>query len=208
MFDTRAKREVEIKLRLKSAEQGRRLLRRAGFRVVRRRVHEDNTVLDTPKGSLRKQGLLLRLRKAGRSATLTLKGPAAGGKYKSRHELETVLSDVAVCGSIFDSLGFKRVFRYEKYRTEYQGADRRGVVALDETPVGVFLELEGDPGWIDQTANLLGFLESDYITITYGGLYGAYCRQRGSHPGDMVFGSSTPSGGIKGRPKRAGRRDP
>jgi hypothetical protein len=34
---------------------------------------------------------------------------------------------------------------------------------LDETPAGVFLELEGPSRWIDRTARRLGFAESDYL---------------------------------------------
>ena len=171
------KREVEIKLSLPSASQGRRLLRQAGFRVLRRRVHEDNLVFDTPQGRLRSDGLLLRLRVAGPVATLTFKGPPCKGKYKSRLETETTVNDPAAFREILHRLGFRQVFRYEKYRTEYLGLDGQGVVALDETPVGVFLELEGPPAWIDDTSRILGFLKKSYITKTYGDIH-LSCRSR------------------------------
>jgi adenylate cyclase, class 2 len=182
-----AKREVEVKLLLASAGQGRGMLRRAGFRVRRRRLFERNMVFDTPEGNLRRRGLLLRLRHVGRRALLTFKGLAAKGKYKSRPELETVVPDSATLEAILGSLGFLPVFLYEKYRTEYGGADDRGVVMLDETPIGVYLELEGPPGWIDRTAKLLGFAERHYITDTYGDLYRSFCRRKAIRPRDMVF---------------------
>jgi adenylate cyclase class 2 len=195
MFGSGAKREVEIKLLLASAEQGRGLLRRAGFRVQRRRVFESNTVFDTPEGSLRARGLLLRLRHVGRRTLLTFKGLAAVGKYKSRPELETVVPDSVIFEAILGGLGFVPVFRYEKYRTEYGGADNRGVVTLDETPIGVYLELEGTPGWIDRTARLLGFAEEHYITDSYGDLYSSFCRRKAIRPKDMVFAPSVPRRG-------------
>lgn len=182
-----AKREVEVKLLLASAEQGRGMLRRAGFRVRRRRVFERNIVFDTPEGSLRRRGLLLRLRHVGRRALVTFKGLAAKGKYKSRQEIETAVPDSATFEAILGGLGFLPVFRYEKYRTEYGGADDRGVVTLDETPIGVYLELEGPPGWIDRTAKLLGFAEKHYITDTYGDLYRSFCHRKAIRPQDMVF---------------------
>jgi adenylate cyclase class 2 len=188
--------ELEVKLRLASAEQGRRLLRGTGFRVLRRRVYEHNTVFDTPEGSLRAHGLLLRLRRAGRSAVLTFKCAAAKGKYKSRQELETAVADSATFGAILAALGFAPVFRYEKYRTEYRGDDGRGIVTLDETPLGVYLELEGPPGWIDHTARLLGFTEKSYITDTYGAIYNSYCRLKGIQPRDMIFPCHPPLRGI------------
>jgi adenylate cyclase, class 2 len=181
------KREVEIKLLLASAEQGRGLLRRAGFRVRRRRVFECNALFDTPEGSLGARGVLLRLRHAGRRTLLTFKGLAAEGKYKSRQEIETVIPDSEAFEAILGGLGFVTTFRYEKYRTEYGGADNRGVVTLDETPIGVYLELEGTPGWIRRTARLLGFAEGHYITDSYGGLYSSFCRRKGIPLRDMVF---------------------
>ncbi len=197
MSGSGAKREVEIKLLLASAEQGRGLLRRAGFRVLQRRVFECNTVFDTPEGSLRARGLLLRLRHVGHRTLLTFKGLAAKGKYKSRPELETVVPDSETFEAILGGLGFVPVFRYEKYRTEYGGADKRGVVMLDETPIGVYLELEGTPGWIDRTARLLRFAEEHYITDTYGDLYRSFCRRKAIRPHDMVFAPQNPRRGKR-----------
>lgn len=197
MSGSGARLEVEIKLLLASAGQGRGLLRRAGFRVRRRRVFECNTLFDTPEGSLRARGVLLRLRRVGRRTLLTFKGLAAKGKYKSRQEIETHIPDSVAFEAILGSLGFLPVFHYEKYRTEYGGTDIRGVVMLDETPIGVYLELEGPPVWIDRTARLLEFAEEHYITYSYGDIYGSYCRRKAIPPRDMVFGSRNPRNGKR-----------
>ncbi|MEK7406718.1 MAG: class IV adenylate cyclase [Acidobacteriota bacterium] len=187
MAGGRSKRETEIKLRLSSAAQGRRLLKRAGFRLARRRTFEANTIFDTPSRDLFAAGSLVRLRRSGRVHTLTFKGPAVFAKHKSREELELEVADAGALGQIFARLGFRPVFRYEKFRAEYAQPGHSGLVTLDETPVGVFLELEGRPEWIDATARRFGFAEADYVTTTYAGLYFAYCRQRRRKPGDMVF---------------------
>ena len=134
--------ETEIKLALADVKTGRALLRDAGFRVTRRRVFERNDVFDTPECALRKGGALLRVRQAGRAITLTYKGPAAVSRYKSREELETRVPDAASIAAIFERLGFRPIFRYEKYRTEYGHPEGGGVATLDETPIGVFMELE------------------------------------------------------------------
>ena len=76
--------EIEIKLAVKDARSGRRLLREAGFIVSKPRVFESNTVFDTPELSLRRSSRLLRIREAGGVATLTYKGLPDAGKYKSR----------------------------------------------------------------------------------------------------------------------------
>ena len=182
-----SRREIEIKLGIANAGEGKRQLRAAGFRVVRRRVFEANTVYDTSASSLREQGKLLRLRSAGKLHTLTFKGPPFPGKHKSRVELEVSVGDAAAAARVFEALGYGPHFRYEKYRTEFAKPGEGGVAVIDETPIGCFLELEGAPRWIDRTARALGFRESDYNTDSYGTLYLDYCRERGIQPSNMVF---------------------
>lgn len=182
-------REIEIKLPLDTVGQGRQLLKRAGFRVHHPRVFENNLVFDGPDGRLRESGTLLRVREAGGRCWLTFKGPSAPGRYKSREELEIEVPDAGMMARILGRLGFQPVFRYQKYRTEFSQPGRRGAVALDETPMGVFLELEGRPKWIDRIAAGLGFRESDYIPASYARLYVEFCRARGRTPRHMVFAS-------------------
>jgi adenylate cyclase class 2 len=183
----RGSQETEIKLAVPDARSARRLLRGAGFEVTRPRVFEANTVFDTKASALRKSGRLLRVRTAGRKVTLTYKGPATGGRHKSREELEIVASDGKTCATIAERLGFQPTFRYEKYRTEFHQPRRSGTVVLDETPIGVYLELEGTSPWIDRTARLLGFVHTDYITASYGRLYLEWCKRNKRVPADMVF---------------------
>ena len=164
------------------------MLKTAGFSVSRRRVLEDNVILDTPDLGVRKRGSVLRVRAAGGRSTLTYKGPGAiGGRHKSREELEIAISDAATALSILENLGFHRVFRYQKYRTEYSQPGARGLVTLDETPIGCYLEVEGSPRWIDRTARKLGFRDEDYITVSYGALYLHFCAVQGTRPADMAF---------------------
>src|SRR5262249_6480833 len=149
----------------------RRMLSRAGFEVTRPRVFESNTIYDSDRLGLRKTSRLLRVRTAGRVATLTYKGVPTTARHKSREELEVMVSSAATATAILERLGLHSTFRYEKYRTEFAQPRRSGTAVLDETPIGVYLELEGTPHWIDRTARLLGFGEADYITASYGRLY-------------------------------------
>jgi adenylate cyclase class 2 len=109
------------------------------------------------------------------------------GRHKSREELELKIPDADVMGAILARLGFEDAFRYEKFRTEFQQPHRSGVIMLDETPVGVFLELEGTAHWIDRTARKLGFQEIHYITASYGRLYLEWCKRQRVKPSNMVF---------------------
>lgn len=180
---SRSSREVEIKLRLGGVADGRRRLRLAGFRVVRRRVFECNVLFDTPRRALRARGFLLRLRTAGKRTLLTFKGPSVPAKHKIREEIETEVSNGQAFAEILQRLGYRPSFRYEKYRTEYAQPGAAGHAMLDETPVGVFLELEVLPRWIDRIARRLGFTEAAYITASYAELH----RNSAPRRRDMLF---------------------
>jgi adenylate cyclase class 2 len=179
--------ETEIKLAVPNAKFARLLLRAAGFRVCQPRVFETNTVFDTPRRSLRKAAALLRVREAGGTNTLTYKGRPVASRHKSREELELKISDAGAAAAILARLGFHPASRYEKFRTEFRQPRRSGVIMLDETPIGVFLELEGTAHWIDRTARRLGFQEIHYITASYARLYLEWCKRQQIKPSNMVF---------------------
>lgn len=182
--------EIEIKLRLEDHTEFQTRLAAAGFKPVRPRVFEANTLYDADE-TLRASGRMLRLREVGGKSVVTFKGPATRGKHKSREELETSVEDAATLARIFQRLGFEPAFRYEKFRTEFECPPDPGVVTVDETPIGWFAELEGAPDWIDGTAAKLGFSESDYLTDSYGSLYLNYCNESGKSPSQMVFTPNT-----------------
>lgn len=179
--------ETEIKLRIADAAQGDALLRASGFVLLHSRELEENIVLDTADISLRRTGRLLRLRNTRNRTILTYKGAALPGKHKQREEIETDIGDYSAFLRIAESLGYAVTFRYEKFRSEYARPNDPGIATLDEAPIGTFLELEGASDWIDATAKLLGFRESDYITASYGSLYLQFRERTGGTSRDMVF---------------------
>ena len=181
--------ETEVKIRLTDRRALEERLSQAGFKVSTPRQFEANDLYDTPDQSLRGREMLLRLRKVGDKAKITWKGPGVAGPHKSRPELETTLGSSETLAEILEQLGYQRTFRYEKYRTEYESDRPDAVVTVDETPIGDFMEIEGDPDWIDSTAHQLGFSKNDNILDSYGKLYFDYCRKLGREPGSMVFAS-------------------
>ncbi len=72
-------------------------------------------------------------------------------------------------------------------RTTFEASGQEGIVTLDETPIGDFLELEGPESWIDRTALRLGFGPADYITSSYAALYEEHRRIHPTVPRDMQF---------------------
>lgn len=182
--------EIEIKLPVHDPRAVRRRLAELGFRRASKRYLERNILFDFPHRGLRKKGSLLRLRSERGRSLLTFKGPRLGsGRFKERTEIEARVQGGAEIAAIFRELGLFPAFRYEKYRTLYRRKSDpdHAEVSFDETPVGVYLEIEGPKRWIDQVARGLGYRRPDYITASYGRLYLGWCKAHRRKAGDMVF---------------------
>jgi adenylate cyclase class IV len=114
------------------------------------------------------------------------------GSHKVRDEIEAQVTDAANLVKIFEGLGMRGWFRYEKYRTTYQlpfwKSWARGLlIEVDETPIGTFVELEGPPAAIDRAATEFGYSKKDYILTNYLALYAEDCRRKGQQPQNMLF---------------------
>ena len=188
--------ETEVKLRPASLDDALIRIAAAGFQVHTPRALETNTLLDSADGGLRAAGQILRLREFAGVAFVTFKGPAlkenGGGKHKVREEIETTVQSASSMRLLMSRLGFEPAFRYEKYRTVYVRPAEAGLLTVDETPIGPFLELEGDPAWIDNAAALLGYTPGAYITESYGQIWNRHCIARGLPPRDFVFVTDAP----------------
>ncbi len=178
-------REVEIKFMVADLKTLERKLRAAGFRRLTPRTLERNTLYDLPGTPLRRRGELLRVRRYGKTWTLTHKAAARAGRHKSRAETETAVRDGARLDSILRALGFQPTFRYEKFRSQW--SDGHGHVLLDETPIGNVAEIEGAPRWIDRTAKKLGIPPKEYITASYAGMFFDWKARTGNAAPEMTF---------------------
>jgi adenylate cyclase class 2 len=178
--------ETEVKVKIDDAESFCRRLEVWEPEILSGRHFEDNHLLDYPDGRLRAGQCLIRVRHALDRAFLTFKGPPkAEGIFKTREELETGLGSADVACRIFERLGLCLWFRYQKYRREYR-VD--GVhVAVDETPVGNYVEFEGSEEEIHALARRLGIDPSEFSKSSYYSLYLQHCREKGVAPRHMVF---------------------
>lgn len=186
MADAARRLEVEIKVPARDPDDVRRKLRNQSARPLASAHFESNDLYDRGEGELANRGCALRLRRTEGGSTLTFKGPArfeAG--IKKREERETAVSDPEEMDRILAALGFERRFRYEKRREEWEldGC----AIALDETPIGDFAEIEGDPPAIRRVLQRLGLDFSEAILDSYVELYRRRRRQQPSLPKDMVF---------------------
>lgn len=194
--------ETEVKIRFSgTAAEACNLVERFGYKIAIPRTHEVDQLYDRADSSLRSSDQVLRLRME-RSASrvhwvLTYKGPAERGRYKSREEIETGVTDGEKLSLVLDRLGYVPSFRYEKYRTTFRADEQPGIVTVDETPLGTFLELEGTKEWIDETAAHLGFSAADYVITSYAGLWQEYLRTASNAPENMIFLDAIPGRGTK-----------
>jgi len=177
--------EREIKLRFESPEAARDAILRAGATPLRSRRLQEDCLLDTVDDELRSQRCVLRVRVESGRSLLTFKGPVQPSIVKVREELETVVGDGSLVVRILEALGLYVWFRYEKYREEFSLDDV--IVALDETPVGTFVEIEGGDRGIADVAHLLGRGPEDYLVDSYRRLYISDCESRGIPVADMLF---------------------
>lgn len=182
---TRAGVEREIKLRFPSVDEARQAVIAVGATPVAARRLQEDTLLDTSERLLSGRGCTLRIRMDGEESRVTFKGPVQPAAMKVREEIETAVGDGRTMLELFDRLGFSPSARYQKYREEFSAP---GVlVAIDETPVGVFVELEGSEESIAATASALGRTESDYIRESYLALFQAHREALGLRGPDMLF---------------------
>jgi len=180
--------EIEIKLPARDLDAVRAALRDGGAALKAEKHDETDDLYDDRERRLSASGRALRLRRAAGRVILTYKGPArfqAGAKV--REEREVGVADAEEASAILERLGYERRFRYQKRREEW--AWEGCVVALDETPIGTFVEIEGDPTAIRHLVARLGLDPSEAIPYSYAELYARRRKEQPSLPGDMVWGT-------------------
>ncbi len=164
-------REKEVKIKVESFDSVIDALESQGAILEKEKYFEDNFLFDFPDRSLYEKNQLLRIRKIPDNCVLTFKGPLrdADTFLKDRKEIETGIEDGDDLIQILNSLGFVRVYRYQKFRILY-GYD--GIeICLDETPIGRYIEIEGDPADIIAMSGALNYRQEDFITSSYAKLH-------------------------------------
>ncbi len=183
---TGPREEIEVKIPVAELAGVRQRLQSAGARLLAPEHDESNVLFDDSERKLSGSGRTVRLRRADGRAILTYKGAArfeAGAKI--REERETEVSDPEETVAILAGLGLSPRFRYDKRREDWtcEGA----TVALDTTPIGRFVEIEGDPPTIRRVVALLGLDASESVPYSYAELYARRRKDEPSLPPDMVF---------------------
>ena len=183
--------EREIKLRYRNRREAEVAIATIQKSPHKERRLQDDRLLDLLDGDLRRKRCALRVRVekffGGRTtAIVTFKGTPQQDIMKVREEIETTLTDGDTMLQIFEKLGWRVWFRYQKYREEFITTNNV-IIALDETPMGIFVELEGAKDAVVQLTKSLGKTSTDYINASYRKLYETDCLEAGRPISDMVF---------------------
>jgi adenylate cyclase, class 2 len=198
MIPVTSPHEIEVKLRF----DGLDAFARAGIalEIEIARHFEDNWLLDSPDCHLGERAAILRVRSAAGRGAITYKekadGLAPASRFKKRIEIETAIEDPESAVAVFERLGYRKWFRYQKYRTVYRATLPDGSelqVMFDETPLGPFVELEGEEEVIARAVELLGVTPEEYVLESYLAIQAEHCRRRGKPLGDMTFGEGVDS---------------
>ncbi len=185
--------EIEIKILAPDLDAVRDKLREAGATLHAPRHDETNDLYDDPARKLSGSGRTVRLRRAAGRAILTYKGAARFlDGVKIREEREVEVSDAGEAEAILNGIGLERRFRYEKRREEWDAGGC--IVALDETPIGNFVEVEGDPIGIRKLIGRLALDPSEAIPHSYAELYLRRRKEEPALPADMVWERETGDG--------------
>jgi adenylate cyclase class 2 len=181
--------EIEVKFHPREIKSTRdRMLAMGATRCGR--VFETNIRFEDASSSLKKQGILLRLRKDDR-IRLTFKSSLSrpDTQFKVHRELEVEVSDFDACHSILEGLGFHPEQSYEKSRETFVLNNTN--LLIDTMPYGVFLEIEGQKSHIRNIADRLGLKWEERILLNYLEIFEIVRREEGLPFRDITFQNFT-----------------
>ena len=178
--------EREIKLRFDDPEAARAAVIAAGGTPLRGRRLQEDCLLDTADGLLRERGSVLRVRHGVRHEPADLQGTgaavgdeAARGARNRRRRRDAGAAHA----------GGARLPRLVPLSEVPRGVrpGQTSIIAIDETPVGTYVEIEGGERGIATATEALGRGPADYLLDSYRGLFVRHCQERGLPVTDMLF---------------------
>lgn len=180
-------REIEAKFPVRSVDEIMPELEKLGAVCEQPMQFERNLRFDDRNETLSKGKRVLRLRDNGGRVILTYKSDNNSSTgLADRQEIETEVADFERARLILEGLGYEVFFIYEKYRSIY--ALNGCGIFLDHTPIGDFIEIEGeDERTICETAGMIGLDPESRSGKGYKALFQKWKKASGFSGRDMTF---------------------
>ncbi len=187
--------EIEAKIKVPALGPVADALKTLGAEFLHDIRQVDTYFMDLHK-LLHKNDCGLRIRRefteSRHTACITFKGARGKGKYKTRPEYETGVTDAATMEKIFESLGYTKRLTLEKKRGMWRlnGCD----VCLDELPrLGCFVEVEGpDESTISATLEKLNLQDQPHISHGYAWMMEQELKLEGENLIEIYLSSQEP----------------
>src|SRR5581483_3084840 len=178
-------KETEVKFYVNNLQNIEMRLHSLEAHLIEPRTHEVNLRFDTPASDLQRGGKVLRLRQ-DKAVHLTYKDESQlKDGALTRREIEFEVSDFERAKQFVEALGYQIIFLYEKYRTTYEVDDAH--IMLDETPIGGFVEIEGELDSLKPIAEKLGLDWEAAVPASYHALFERVRKARGLTFRDLSF---------------------
>ena len=148
-------KEIEVKFKVKNFKHIIPKLKKLGARLVWQGL-EENIFFDFPAGKLKRQGVMLRLRKwPEHSNLLTLKARTGrrSKKYNVNDEYQIKIDDIKSTKEILKNLGLIEWFYYKKFRQHWTLG--KTAIELDKLRYIYFVEIEASKKKINELAKIL-----------------------------------------------------
>jgi len=177
--------ETEVKFYVSNLQAIEMRLQRVEAHLIEPRTHEVNLRFDTPAGDFQRDGKVLRLRQ-DKAVHFTYKdGSQLKDGALTRREIEFEVSDFENAKQFIEALGYQVIFLYEKYRMTYELDEAH--IMLDETPIGGFVEIEGELDTLKPIAKKIGLNWDAAVPTSYHALFERVCKARGLTFRDLSF---------------------
>ena len=166
--------ELKVKLTPDDFRSVKERLEQLGSLLKTESQSELNILFDYQDRRLQEAGCALRLRSYAGESLLTYKGPVQEDPLlKSRPEIQTRVTHPDATREILARLGLRPQFLYAKERETRSwvvgGAELE--ICLDQTPVGLYIEIEGSAPAIRAAARRLNINLENAVRETYVTLY-------------------------------------
>lgn len=177
--------ETETKLYIPDLTTVETRLIALGAKLTAPRVFERNVRYENAAGTLREQGIVVRLRQDTRARLTYKDGGQVENNTISRYEAEVEVSDFDTMDLILAKLGYHPHMIYEKYRTTYELGEAE--IVLDELPFGNFIEIEATVTEIERLIDVLKLGDAPRYGNSYVTLFDRVQAALGLDLADLTF---------------------